>query len=312
MKHFKIKAFLTIAVLGGAVNAYSRFGEEWNLPSFEDIKNGILEKWQIVSEMEQPSYSLDEDAGFNGSYEIVEGNLDYSRIPLPDGFTAQGVQKLQLDAAGCVVRLAASPDDEFHIEAVASKSLQYYVEKATLYITVTGGLSSGTGITDGVKNTVLTLYCPANTLQISVEAKLGAGSMEFGDITSQYVALTCGAGKLSAKNLDADELKIDLDAGAVSIAQVRTKKITAETGMGTLTIGSLSFGEGAVTCSMGNVDITVSDAWEAHNYVVKAAGLVKVGDQEFKGLTGEKKIDNKAAGQLTVECSMGSVAIRFE
>lgn len=311
MKHFKWKAFLAAAVLGGAFYVYSRYGEAWNLPSFTDIKEAIKEKVQMIGEMEQPNYSLDEGDSFSNQYDILEGDLNYSEIALPDGFSAQGIQKLKMDAAGCVVRLVDSPDAAFHIEAKGCKKLQYYVEKATLYITVIGGITSGAGITDGVKNTVLTLYCPANTLQISVEAKLGAGGMELGDIVSQYVDLVCGAGKISVGNLDADELKIDLDAGAVSIERAIADVLTAETGMGTLNIASLEFGKGTVICSMGNVDLTVKGLEQDHNYNVKAAGMVTVGDQEFKGLTGERKIENGADDTLKIECSVGNVTIHF-
>ena len=137
------------------------------------------------------------------------------------------------------------------------------------------------------------MYVPHGYRFEKVEADLGMGYLNFGDLYT-------------------DELSLEVGAGEIDITYLEARKAEISVGMGSFQTGGKLNEEADIECAMGYVEMYLSGKESDFNYDLGGSmGNVEIGDMSFSGFGQEKKIVNGASKNIEVECSMGNITILF-
>jgi len=96
------------------------------------------------------------------------------------------------------------------------------------------------------------------------------------------------------------------------LKQFEAGKLNAEVGMGSLEASGDIRSNANLECAMGSIDLKLAGKETDFNYNFEGAmGSVTVGKSEYSGIAQERSVDNDAAKDLELECSMGSITVKF-
>lgn len=119
------------------------------------------------------------------------------------------------------------------------------------------------------------VYIPKHLLVNEMDLKIGAGTLEMTDVNVRELKLSCGAAAVDMVNVAADNVDIE--------------------------------------CGAGQIEYVAAGQETDYNYKVEiGAGEVSVGDSSFSGLAVDKKINNGANKNMSIECGAGQVNVSFE
>ena len=122
-----------------------------------------------------------------------------------------------------------------------------------------------------------------------------------------------GAGMISTGSLTAEEAKLDIAAGELTIDDAKvSRKTEATVSMGNADLKGTFAGELEVECSMGNLKFTLEGAEQDYNYDLESGlGSVRIGDKRYNDLADDHKVNNGGSTMVDISCSMGSVEVDF-
>ncbi len=226
------------------------------------------------------------------------------------GVRAADVQELQIEIGGAALYLCESEDDCFRIWTEGSGTYRSYEKNGTFYLE--GNLDKRwikNGINDGEK---VYLYLPKGMVFHEADIDIGAGLVEINTLSADEISLTAGAGKISAEKLTCTGLDVETGAGEAVLSGVTAQKLDVENGLGNTYIkGSISR-EIDVECGMGNTQLELTGSENDFNYDIECAvGSIRIGGMKYGALAEDVYINNRAAGECSVECSMGTISITF-
>lgn len=245
-------------------------------------------------------YDVNEDMNFNKAFEIMTGSISRT-------YSGSEIKSLEIEAGACEMKMLDSADEDFHLETENAGKIQGYVSNGTLHITairrtVIGG-----------NNCRILLYVPKGFQFEKADITMGAGTLDFDRLEAGKASLSVGAGQITCSDsLKADKLDLDVGMGEIVVSGMETAELDAEVGMGSLLLSGDVSSDADVLCSMGTIEMELAKSEQDYNYDLESAmGSVEIGSYSMSGLAGEKKIDNKAACKIKLECSMGSIEISF-
>lgn len=261
-----------------------------------------LELWQGV-EITDFGYDVSEKSMFEHGYKLYKGNVS-KYCP------GEQIVNLDVNVGGCVFETKASADDKFYIEVKNANKFQGYVEDETLYIKAADGAKSW----NKTKSCRITLYVPGNFSFGSVEVAMGAGTLAFSELKAlEDISLEVGAGQIVVERIQGLDLELEIGAGEIRLRDMEAGELAAEIGLGSFKAEGSVSGNVDISCSMGNVDLNLSDSEESFDYLIQCAmGNIDLGGGSYSGLAKEKKIQNGAARTMEIECSMGNVKVTFD
>lgn len=247
-------------------------------------------------------YDIDESVIFDDSFDVLKGNVKKYSL-------GSDVESLKLEIGGGELVLKQADGTEFYLEARDAQKLQSYVKNGTLYVK-----SAMKGITFSASDHCkIVLFVPAGFPFDKVEAAIGAGVIELGELTADKVELEVGAGQITAENLTTKTLHMNVGVGDVDIASMQAEKLEAEVGLGHIALSGDISQKSKIECGMGGVEMNLSGAEEDFDYDIECAmGNVEIGNDSYSGLAHEKHVDNGADKKMDIECAMGSVEVSFE
>lgn len=308
-KFMKVCALLALVLIavGGFLGGTSQFihGGPVSLGELADsVTHGQSWGTNIINELDQVHYDINENIIFDDDREVMSG--DVARYALEG---SEGVRELEIEVGACALTLAVSPDNSCYVEAKNAGRFQAYVEGNTLHLKSLSGANRWTR----VQNQHITLYLPEGIFWNEVDVALGAGLLEFGELTAEEVSLEVGAGQIVGGFLCAGELDIAVGAGSVELADVQTRQLEASVSMGNFTYAGDITSEAELECYMGNIEMVLAGTETDYDYEIQGAmGSMIVGGQEYSGLGIRRVHDYGAAKRIEAECSMGNIEIRFE
>lgn len=227
-------------------------------------------------------YNIDEQSVFDGTREIYT-----SELPKTD--LGRSIASLQVNVGGCMLQLVESGDESFHIEAREYGKLQYYVENGTLHLTSAKSGGSIENVTDGE----ILLYVPTGTVFQNVELELGAGAITGVILEAQSMTLGIGMGNFDVNMLKAHRLEADLSMGQMKATVDASDSIK-------------------LSNAMGNMELILQGEEADYNYKISGAmGKILLGDKTYEGTASGDDINNDAAKNVDLECSLGNVEINF-
>jgi len=281
-------------VTGGRVNV--------NFDGFWDWGSRVRD--DIEDRLPDVDYDIDDATSFDSHYDILGPDV-------PKFCLGEAVEKLEVEAGGCIFRTSKSEDASFYVEASDTGRFQAYVEDGTLHVRVTTRTRSWSDWGKWETCEVV-LYVPEGVYFSSADIEFGAGIMEFEGLRADRVTLEVGAGQITVDGLTADSLEAEIGMGQMELKGLDVKSLEADIGMGELVARGSVDGDVDVSCSMGNVDMEMKGRQEDFNYELTGAmGNIDLGAASYSGLGMSKTIDNGADKNMEVECSAGNITIKF-
>lgn len=253
--------------------------------------------------------SRESEAGGNasgGNESGVSTNRNYEDT----GVRAADVKNLQIEIGGTALYLRESEDDWFGIRTEGKGTYRSYERDGTFYLE--GNLDKRwlkNGIGEDEK---VYLYLPRGVVFHEAEITIGAGLMEIDVLSADEIDLMVGAGKITAEKLTCTDLDLETGAGETVLNDVTVQKLDIENGLGnTFVKGRVSYKIDA-ECGMGNVQLELAGSEKDFNYDIECAvGSIQIGSMSYHSLAEDVYVNNRAAGECSVDCSMGTVSIAF-
>ena len=266
---------------------------EWNT-KLEDFKPDV-----------DPFYELEDQNYYNESEKI------YTNEELvEEAFAAGDFQKIHVKGAGIAIKFLSHDGSDVVVHAAKSGKYQGYIKENILQITVSGKSEKDLG--EGVVQILVpqSIY-DAGVLDIIVEAS--AATVDFGKIQAAEVELEVSAGTIAWDSLMAKEMEINMAAGTVKGENTIISNSTdIDMKAGAVTLEGVLGAEVDMEVAAGKITLQLPHIMEDYNYDLSCAGgSIKLGKESLEGLAKERKIDNHAAYNMGIECSVGSVEISF-
>ncbi len=225
---------------------------------------------------------------------------------------ASTIQALELDlgVGSLTVEEKAQADGTVDLEFEGFGKCKYFVEDGTLYVEAFKGLNvnTQTGLV-----TEIEIKVPKDFGLKGLDAKVGAGLMNLDDLKVGELEAEVAAGELVVKRVAAGAVTVDIGAGAATIKDAIVKNLDVNVSMGECVFEGKVEGDLEAECAMGNIELVIDGKEDAYNYDVNcSAGTVRIGDYDYAALGASKEINNGAAQNMEVKCSMGQIMIEFE
>jgi hypothetical protein len=271
--------------------------------------------------------SPDTPSAFHNGYEIYEG--DFKKQPISSG----QVTNIMLEMGNCELYIEKSTDDTCYLEVQEGDRFQFYQDGETLYVkTLDSRVLSSKWWNFDSWDCEVRVWLPEGVAYQKAYIEVGAGSAEIEELSAQNLTIKVGAGSVKADRMTADELYLEIGAGAVKAEHIRADYMDAKVGAGSIKINQMEVkeleaqadagnfhGEGSLTgnanlnCSVGNIELDLDGRPEDYNYSVSCSlGSVHIGSEKYSGLDSDTKtIDNGSDKNMDVDCSVGTVKIKF-
>lgn len=281
------------AATGGRVHL--NLGNWWDFGNWWEVLDDIGDSLGDVD------YAIDESMEFNRSYDVLKGDVKKYSV-------GGNVKELDIEVGGCSLITKSSGDDSFYVEAQNIGKFQCFVEGDTLYVkSITSSRRW-----NQLKNSRITLYVPDGCSFEEADIELGAGVLEFEELSAKQASLVVGAGQIKISRAKVHELEVNVGLGQIVLQDMDVAELEAEIGMGELEARGAITEKADISCSMGNVEMTIDGREEDFNYDLQGGmGNMDVGGMKHSGLGFERSTNNGAAKKMTLECSMGNVSVRF-
>lgn len=270
--------------------------------SAEDFGNNIE-----INEIE-PIYDLDDVEIFKSDKEIMSGDIPLTAIQ------SDGVEDLDINLGGGEFFIKKSPDSNFYIQAENVEKLQIYTDNDTLHLKA---------LRDDINDneTTVELYLPEKMYE-EMSVSLGAGMVMLEDSVSvSSFEGEIGAGQMIMEGIDCNNMSVKVGAGEFVGENVNVKlDADLKIGAGHIQMDGYVGENLDVKCSMGAAEIYLANAETDFNYEVECvAGSVQIGEHEYNAFAfgdsesdiNDSEIDNNASGEISIDCSMGSVVVEF-
>lgn len=225
--------------------------------------------------------------------------------------TISEIKNLDIDFGGGMCIISESSDEFFHIYSDNANEFQYYKENNTLYLKGFDEITLGIQTNDC--NTVY-LDIPKNFSFENIDIELGAGYLQAHSLTaSDNINLEVGAGELTTSSLNADSFTLGLGAGNVEIKNGTINNSELSVGFGNMTYHGKINRDLTAECGMGNLELFLTDSYEAHNYKLDCAlGNMTLHEKNFSAVAYTNNIQHGTDSTYTLTCGMGNMNIQFE
>lgn len=270
--------------------------------NLDPLKNFGVVIQDGLDELNSVDYDINDATNFSPDHEILTGEVEKYCI-------GENVQKLDIQTGGSEFRVEASGDNSLYIEATNVGKLQTYMEEGTLIVRTTSGSQKW----NDIKGDKITLYVPKDFHYSDICMELGAGKMDVSGLESDHIVLKVGAGQIDAEQLTAQLLEANVGMGQINMTDITVQNLDAEVGAGGMTAKGTVKGDAGVKCSVGSLDLQLAGSETEFNYhLIGTMGNISLGGQDYSGVGMQRDIDNGAGKNLTAECAMGNITIRFE
>lgn len=255
----------------------------------EDAKEDIKDAEDDVRETIQEVFSL----------KAPEGNGD-------TGIEAGQVKELEIKIGGAALCIMESGNNNFGVEIDGKGDYQYYESKGVFY------LEGGKKYLTGNNNERVYLYIPQGKSFDNVKIDVGGGIINIDALNAHEVELDAGAGVIASEKISCKSLSVEVGAGEVVLEGIEADEIDIDVGMGTASMKGKVNREIDASCGMGYLALELDNEEADFNYEIEcSAGVIDVGGQTYGALGKKAHVDNRAAGECSLECSMGSIEVTF-
>jgi len=305
--------FFGVGVMLGCIGA---IGDKYmdkksgNTEEFKSVKDvwDMLRKWDFRRiKGGGGGWALAYDGiEFDDGHDIVYGSFT------DDGLRDTDVHNLDLEIGGGTLILRYG--EEMELKKEGGPECQYYMEGDTFYLKqkcpVGGGASD------------LTLTLPEGIYLDEVDVEMGAGEViSMGLLTAENVKIDIDAGQITMAAVETETFEAEIAAGSVVVQQLDAKDCEIDVNMGNITLQeSLVSGNMDAEVNMGDISIFLRDSYESHDYEVDCdMGEITISPEdgrtkEYSGFPHAMELSGSHSDGMSryrLACNMGSILLQF-
>ncbi len=221
------------------------------------------------------------------------------------------ISYISMDIGACELTVCEWDGNTYKIVGENTPGLKCYAQGNTLY------LKSSNNYFNPAKRHLVTLFVPEKVKLDNVMIDLGAGKGIVTGIKADEYEIDLGAGEIICRDIKAEDMNIDVGAGSASFKDCITDDLEMDIGAGSMTYEGDVNGNIYASCAMGSVEASINGDYQEYDYNIDVtAGNIEIlqqGDKlvSFEGLS-SRKINNDAEKKMSLDCTMGSMSIRFQ
>lgn len=272
--------FIGVGIVMGAVVSIIAGRSSFSLMGEREISFG---KWGNIEAFQGIRWNVSNDYVRN---KLVVSGKEIGEGKYSEKIDGSQVKGLHIDAGACWLEIEEWEEEEIGIEVSGSGECNYDIREGQLYIT---GFQTGSVHI----NNSIEIYIPAGMEFDQVVVKADTGQVTVGDIRSDRFTCTLGAGKADFYNIYTKGLDLTVDTGGLDFE------------------GRVD-GDIRANCAIGGLNLQLAGRERDYNYSMSCdLGTIAVDGDYFSRLIDEKKVKNKAAYDVRLECFMGSINLKF-
>lgn len=157
----------------------------------------------------------------------------------------------------------------------------------------------------------VTVYLPRGKSYGNFNYSLSAGEADIENISAVYTTINNDAGSTSIDSLQSASTDIIVNMGELSIDSIITDTMNTDIAMADFDVEGQINGAAKLSCSMGNISMTLNDGTKAYNYQwdINMADLYIEDCIDKSDFSNDGNKDNGVEKSISIECEMGSVEI---
>ena len=114
------------------------------------------------------------------------------------------------------------------------------------------------------------------------------------------------------ENYDFDKVEVEAGAAACEINGIVTRKLELQSGVSSMAFTGRVDEKLEVETGVGVTSVKLTGSREDYNYKIQCgAGSVNIDGDQYSSLGVERKIDNRAARSMELECGVGTIEVQF-
>lgn len=157
-------------------------------------------------------------------------------------------------------------------------------------------------------NAKITVYLPEDFIADEARINMGAGNLTIDNLSTERLTLSAGAGNINGSNITANKVKFDGGVGSVNLNGVTLNDADMDSGVGSLNIEGVLLGDNSINCGVGSVNLDLNGNVDDYDLDIESGvGTVRVNGEKVKGQYHNSNADNS----LEVDGGVGNVSIDF-
>lgn len=125
------------------------------------------------------------------------------------------------------------------------------------------------------------------------------------------IHLSMGAGRMKSNSLITETSTLSIGAGEITMSEFQSGPSKMRCGMGSIKLDGELTGLCKMDCGMGKIYADITSMRDCGYDVNVGMGEVKIGDNNFSGMSGRHRINQGADNFFDITCGMGSVEVKF-
>ena len=198
---------------------------------------------------------------------------------------------------------------KLNIETIPTSHPQISTGNNNIKFTEKGGVLKITkkGLNVSKESTFL-LQLPQNTTLNTIKINSKAGAISLNNITSQYLDLDLGAGRVNINNIKVtNEADIDAGAGNLSMTNYYINKLDLDLGVGNTTLEGLLGSKSKIDCGVGSLNLTIPASLTKYALdIEKGIGEITINNNKIT----EEEYQTNGEIPLEIEGGVGSITIK--
>ncbi len=158
-------------------------------------------------------------------------------------------------------------------------------------------------------NSKITVYIPTDFIAEEAKIDIGAGNVSIEGLKAGYLYINAGAGNINGDVLTAKDVKIDGGVGNLDLDQVDFADADIDCGVGNLNIEGKLLGKTRIDCGVGEVELNLNGNTKDYGFDVDSGiGSVRLNGEK---LTKSEQYNRGANNIIKVDGGIGNVRINI-
>ncbi len=125
------------------------------------------------------------------------------------------------------------------------------------------------------------------------------------------IHLSMGAGRLKSSSLITETSTLSIGAGEIFMSEFKSGASKMRCGMGSIKMDGALTGLCKMDCGMGKIYADIASTGDCGYDVNVGMGEVRIGENNFSGMSGRHRVNQGADNFFDITCGMGSVEVKF-
>lgn len=272
--------------------------------SSEEAAVELLDEFAEESSDSRVTYEDYEDYEDYESYEDYEEEGYYGDRLLLKSVSSE-IRNLEVDLQHGALQIEESDDGKVWVSV--SNEIQDITAECVNGSLVIQDRRQGSGREDAY----VFLQIPEDMQFGTINIQTDAGSMIADcSFTADHLILSVDAGSIVIDDVQSDTLEAFVGAGTMEIGEGMFGSAVMECGVGTITMDAEIIQDSRISCGMGSVYLELEDGVESMNYDLSCGmGCIQIGNNSYTALAKGQRIDYGASANFTLDCGMGEIHI---